>query len=279
MAADCVSFLHWALPQLGLAWPGFRRVRRQVCRRIGHRIQELRLPDPTAYRRLLETTPDEWAVLEHCCRITISRFFRDWAVFKQLRDHILPQLAAGVAEERRHLRAWSAGCASGEEPYSLAILWRLGLDVPTVGVEIVATDVDQDLLERARRALYPPSSLREVPAPWRLVAFEPERQGFRVRPEFREGVSFLQQDLRRENPSGRFDLILCRNVAFTYFDDAGRRATLRRFASLLYPNGVLVIGREEALPEGEGQFRPCSGAAGIHSFVTREAEKASPACT
>src|SRR5919197_810463 len=112
---DCVDFLRWALPRIGLRWEGFRKVRRQVCRRVGRRIAELGLGDLDAYRAYLREHPDEWAKLERLTPITISRFYRDRAVFEALEHAVIPALG----EEPR---IWSAGCASGEEAYTLALI-------------------------------------------------------------------------------------------------------------------------------------------------------------
>ena len=109
----CVEFLQWALPRLRMRWPGFRRVRRQVCKRIDGRLRELGLDNTAAYQEYLENNPAEWHVLDDFCRISISRFYRDRSVFDCLRDDVLPNLAARAAAlGERQLRCWSAGCAS-----------------------------------------------------------------------------------------------------------------------------------------------------------------------
>ena len=82
---NCVDFLQWALPQMGYAWPGFRRVRRQVCKRVGRRLRDLHLGNMDAYRRYLEAAPDEWRILDRFCGIPISRFGRDWRVSDPIR--------------------------------------------------------------------------------------------------------------------------------------------------------------------------------------------------
>ena len=120
--ADCVAFLQWALPHLDMRWTGFRKVRGQVCKRIKRRLKQLGLEEYSSYRQLLETEPAEWRVLDECCHITISRFFRDRDVFELLRKRILPEMARKAAREGRPARIWSAGCASGEEPYTLRML-------------------------------------------------------------------------------------------------------------------------------------------------------------
>ena len=96
--ADCVAFLQWALPQLGLHWPGFRKVRRQVCRRIAARLRALELADAAAYRGHLQSHSGEWPALAVLCTVTISRFYRDREVFDCLGAAVLPALAAAALE-------------------------------------------------------------------------------------------------------------------------------------------------------------------------------------
>ena len=93
---DCVQFLQWALPMMRMRWPGFRKVRRQVCKRVDRRLRRLGLVDVTAYRAYLDDHPDEWSQLDQLCRIPISRFYRDRGVFDLLRDDVLPSLAAAA---------------------------------------------------------------------------------------------------------------------------------------------------------------------------------------
>jgi chemotaxis protein methyltransferase CheR len=265
--ATCVAFLTWALPRLGLAWPGFRRVRRQVCRRLGLRLQALRLADAAAYRAYLERHPEEWAVLDSLCTISVSRFYREANVFEHLGRTVLPAVAeAAVGRRDRTLSAWSAGCASGEEPYSLVILWRLALAArfPDLSLRVLSTDLDPHLLARAAAARYRGGSLRELPPAWRDEAFAREGPLFALRPEFRKGVSFLRHDLRQEPPRGPFDLVLCRYVAFTYFDDASRRRTLARLLGEIRAGGALVVGRRERLPEPVADLVPWGPAPGVY---------------
>ncbi len=247
--AECVAFLQWALPRLRMRWAGFRKVRRQVCRRISRRQAELGLDGVDAYRVRLEAEPAEWAVLERLCRITISRFWRDRGLFEALRDEVLPVLGPDVA-------AWSAGCASGEEPYSLV----LAAGEAGVGLRVLATDVDPVLLERARRARYRESSLRELPPELRRRAFEGER----LKREYRARVEFAVHDLRRGAPDGPFDLVLCRNVLFTYFEQELQREVGGRLAASLRPGGALVVGAHEKLPDGLEGLEPWSSLRGVH---------------
>lgn len=222
---DCVAFLQWALPRLGRRWAGYRKVRRQVCRRVRRRAGELGLDSLDAYRAHLEARPDEWEVLDGLMNVTISRFNRDRGVFAFLRDEVLEP----------GMRVWSAGCASGEEPYTLALLCD--------GLDILATDVDPAMLRRAEAASYPESALRELP----------DRDAFTdgvLDARYRR-VTFALHDVRDDPPPGPFDLVLCRNLAFTYFDEATQRATLQRLARV---TTMLVIGGHERLPAGQTEF-------------------------
>jgi chemotaxis protein methyltransferase CheR len=254
---DCIAFLQWALPSLGLHWPGFRKVRRRVCKRIARRMRELGLADAAAYRARLEGDPAEWRSLGGLCTIPISRFYRDREVFDCLGAEVLPALARSA----QRLECWSAGCASGEEPYTLSIQWRLQLAArfPRLELRVLGTDVNERLLERARAACYGASSLEALPATWREKAFEPRGRLWCLREGFRAHVELAQQDLLAALPEREFDLVLCRNLAFTYFDAAGARRALERIASRLRPGGALVIGIHERLPAPAEGFAPWPG--------------------
>jgi chemotaxis protein methyltransferase CheR len=222
-------------------------VRRQVCKRIDRRLREFGLPDIDAYTVYLESHPDEWMSLDELCRISISRFYRDKRFFEELGRNALPKLIQlALRRGDSELRCWSVGCASGEEPYSLNILWKLESQCE-FPLKITATDVDNHLLERARRAHYSKSSLKDIPPKWHQ-AFEETGGNFVLREEFRQGIEFSLQDVRQEIPEESFHLILCRNLVFTYFDEVLQREVLARIKSRLIPDGVLLIGHREKLP-------------------------------
>jgi chemotaxis protein methyltransferase CheR len=247
-APDCIAFLQWALPRLDLRWAGFRKVRKQVCKRLKRRIHLLGLSGFTAYRDLLDANPEEWQFLDDCCRITISRFFRDRRVFEILRDRVLPEIAQRATIQQREAQCWSAGCASGEEPYTLRLLWDLKIET-TARLSIVASDVDDAVLARAREGCYPVASLRELPPDLVARGFEEGEHLFCIPERHRRGITFMHHDLRSDILPGFFDLILCRNLAFTYFAPRLQCQVLERLAERLRPNGWLVIGAHERLPD------------------------------
>lgn len=241
--ADAARVLEAVMPSLGLRWAGFKNVSRQVLRRVIARARELGL-GPAEYQALLERSEDERRCLDRMAFVTVSRFYRDAAVYDTLAERYFPELIRRLGGARP-LRVWSAGCASGEEPYTVAMLFE-----PDVQVEVVATDIDDVVLERARRAVYARGSFSELPK--RLwaghIVVVPE--GLRVSDALRRRVTFQRGDVRVDSPAGSFDVVLCRNLAFTYFAEPGARRFLARLERLIEPDGLLVVGRGESIPEG-----------------------------
>jgi chemotaxis protein methyltransferase CheR len=251
---ECVAFLQWALPRIGRRWAGYRKVRRQVCRRVRRRAGELGCASLADYRARLERDPCEWIELDALTNITISRFYRDRGVFAFLESDVLPALAASARDAGRAVvRAWSAGCASGEEPFTLAIVWERAV-AADAELQITATDTDPALLRRAAEGRYPRSALRELPESRRDAAFARDGDELVIASRFRRTVTLERRDIRAEPPRGPFDLVLCRYLAFTYFDDARQRETVRRLASVTAPGAALVLGTHEGLPDGEPGF-------------------------
>lgn len=279
----CSDFLRWALPEMGYAWPGFRRVRRQVCKRIGRRLKELHLGDLDAYRRYLENEPAEWRVLDGFCWIPISRFGRDWTVFERIGSVVLPELCKrATADGRESIDCWCVGCARGEEPYTLAAVWDFVVapSWPGLSISILATDIDAAQIGRANVGFFKESSLRELPPDWRSRMFEANAGGFQIRPVFRKAIRFAVQDVRRTELDADFDLILCRNLALTYFDDALAHRVLERLIDRLQPGGALVIGARERLPTDVRNVESWIAEQGIYrhtsGFMRRDARTTDP---
>jgi chemotaxis protein methyltransferase CheR len=265
---ECIRFLQWALPKLRYRWAGFRRVRRQVCKRLGRRLAELALPDLTTYRTYLVQHPNEWRVLDAACRVTISRFYRDKGVWGALRSAVLPDVLCDAQNDGAdEVRCWCAGCGSGEEPYTLRMAWVLDVaHEANVGLalRITASDSNTDLLERARRGVYTSSSLRSLPREWVGTVFESSPSGYTIRPEHKEGIDFVEQDIRREMPAEMFRIVFCRNLVFTYFDESLQREVAAGIERRLVPNGFLIVGVHESLPPGTVAFEPLDGVKGVY---------------
>lgn len=266
---ECIVFLQWALPRLRMRWPGFRKVRKQVCKRIHRRLSELKMAEARQYRTWLEHHPEEWEILDSFCRISISRFYRDRRVFDDLCRSILPELAHQATRRREiELRSWSAGCASGEEPYTLGIAWCLKMrdTFPNLSFRILATDADEFVLRRAQAADYVASSLKELPPEWVETAFLRSGRLYHLREEFRQGIEFVRQDIRIAQPSGPFHLILCRNLVFTYFDAKQQVELLAKLTDRLSLGGYLMLGCHERLPPGQVRLVEIADAPGIYRF-------------
>jgi chemotaxis protein methyltransferase CheR len=153
------------------------------------------------------------------------------------------------------MRVWSAGCGAGEEAYSLAI----GARQRGIPIRILGTDWDEHQLARAREARYSPGCLKELPAEWRISAFEYVQGQFVLRRELRVSLELLHQDIRKDMPAGPFHLILCRYLAFTYFDPQLQHAIAEGLLRRIAPNGYVAIGKHESWPTdvpGLAEVRP-----------------------
>lgn len=248
---EFARFMKWCLPRLDLRWAGFRKVSGTVRKRVARRIGELGLADLAAYRERLESDPSEWHVLDGFCRIPISRFYRDKGVYEALASEVLPACAEAVRKRGGGaIGVLSAGCASGEEPYTVNLIWRLCLSerFPGVDLRVLAIDIDEGMLQRAERACYSASAFRAMPESLLEQGFFPAGGEYCLRDGFRPGVRFEKADLRERVPPGPFDLILCRNTAFTYFEGAVQAQVFSALDASLREGGFLVIGAHESLP-------------------------------
>jgi len=234
-----------------LRWDGYKKVSGQVCKRIKKRFTHLGLADYNSYRSFLECHADEWKALERMTRISISRFFRDRKVWEELGENILPALARQADQENRSFRCWSAGCASGEEPYSFAILWkeRVAYRFPRLKMDLVATDANEELLKRAVQARYSTGSLKEVPGEWMDLCFKRKSSGFLLSEAYRDTVEFLHQDIREEMPEGVFDIIFCKNLVAMYFSSELATEIFMKIIRQLRGDGFLVLGNHETVPK------------------------------
>jgi chemotaxis protein methyltransferase CheR len=217
------------------------------------------------YLRLLATAPAELDLLLESLTIKVSSFFRDPLAFEYLNVFVLPSLLAGkAATGDGSLRVWSAACANGEEPYSVAILLHelARHDVTAAEAILFATDIDPKALSQAHAALYPAASLANVRHGLLESAFTPEGESFRVRPAIARRVRFSVHDMldRRsvapaESVFGTFDLVLCRNLLI-YFQPDYQEFICEKLYRSLAGGGYLLLGSTEILPEPwSGRFR------------------------
>ena len=231
------------------------RKRDMVYTRLARRLRSLGLQTFAQYCDTLKG-PDadsEFGYLINAITTNHTRFFREPHHFHHLRNVVVRRFAKELRTKRAEgLRIWSAGCSTGEEPYSAAMVVAASLArAEAVKVKILATDLDSNVLEACRRARYPLESLDAVPAPLRArFVKQDEQEGVAdIDPRLRELIAFKQLNLLHDWPmKGPFDLIFCRNVMI-YFDNETRNELIRRYAELLRPGGYFYLGHSESLLE------------------------------
>ena len=214
-------------------------------RRFAVRMRARGVSDYGGYVQLLRSDPLEYDELMRDLTINVTQFFRDEAVFGVLEDEVLPLLIyRKVTLGDASIRIWSAGCSSGEEPYSIAILIRelLGEEYVT----IVASDIDDEVLESARRGRYMPRQIVNVPLPYLERYFTLDGDLYQLSPSIMNMVQFRNIDLFTKTAGSRFDMILCRNVVIYFNRDMQERLYIK-FHRALQPGGYLVMGNTETL--------------------------------
>jgi chemotaxis protein methyltransferase CheR len=242
----------------GLSWDGYRRVRRGVKKHLRAHMVALGSRSVKAYLERLEGDGQAREEAERLMTVSMSRFFRDKGLWQALEFGVLPGLV-GCGEDR--IRVWSAGCACGEEAYSLRIVWQALCDrcgrLPDL--ELWATDANRSFLEKARDGIYGPGSLKELPDEWRASHFSrvPGGDRFSFSGALKEGIRWRVHDLvREEPPASGFHLVLLRNNLLTYYEKKLQVPAFQRIVSALRPGGVLILGKKERLPGECGALVP-----------------------
>jgi len=227
-----------------------------IMRRIGRRMAVTHNGNLRDYADYLRTHPDEIGELVKAFLIKVTGFFRDPEAFDFLANSIIPGLIDRAKANGSSLRLWSAGCATGEEAYSLALLLadRLGSEFAEWNIKIFATDIAEDAIAFARRGIYPETVLKDLPEDFRLRYFERIDHGFRVSKALRQTVIFGQQDISRGVPFPRIDLVTCRNLLI-YLKAELQQTVLDLFAySLHQSRGYLFLGKAETTRPTKAMF-------------------------
>jgi chemotaxis protein methyltransferase CheR len=237
------------LDRLGLSWPGYRKVRKGVKKRIRRHMLESGFRRVETYLAALERSDALRRKCELLLTVSISRFFRDRLLWEVLEDRILPDLLMKGLEE---IRVWSAGCACGEEAYTFKILWQglLEREESLPPLTFLASDMNPLYLEKARTGIYPRSSLKEVPEERRSLHFLPREGGTRymVKPSLKEGILWKEHHLLYDPPEKDFHLIFLRNNLLTYNKAELSGPAFRMAVAGLRRGGFLIIGSHEKIP-------------------------------
>jgi len=219
-----------------------------IRRRIGIRVRATHCKNAEEYGDLLTRKGEETDHLLKVLTIHVSQFFRNPSTFEKLKVEIIPKLLERRDAEGRGLTFWSVGCASGEEPYSLALILKefFPRDANGDRIRILATDVDANILETAKEGIYGEERLVDLPGPIRERWFLSQGGKFHLMPEIKELVDFERRDLCVRETFPDCDLILCRNVLI-YFERVFQERILNGFADVLGRGGILVMGKSETL--------------------------------
>jgi two-component system, chemotaxis family, CheB/CheR fusion protein len=240
---------------------------RRIARRMA--MAGIEPGDTDRYLDRLRAEPDELELLAKDLLINITSFFRDPKVFELLAETIIPELVANAAADQP-LRIWIAGCSTGEETYSLALLFRerIVLENRNLKLQVFASDVDPDAVDRAREGLYPGSIEAEVSAERLARFFTKEGPNYRVNPELRSMVVFTVQDVLTDPPFSRLDLVSCRNLLIYLRPDAQAKV-LSLFHFALREGGVLLLGSSETVGSFEERFKLISKPARLYRHLNR----------
>ena len=252
---DLLVLLEQLHAQSGVDFQLYKRA--TILRRLQGRIAATGSLDLAGYLVHLTAHPEEQQRLVSSFLIKVTQFMRDPEIFAYLREQLLPALHAALPAQEPRLRIWSAGCATGEEAYSLAIMVceELGVDLERVIVKIFATDLDVDAISYARRGIYPTSALADVPPALIDRYFVANGTSYTVSRRIRSLVVFGEHDLSQRAPFPQIDLVLCRNVLIYFTRELQQRA-LQLFAFALRDGGTLVLGRTESISPLAESFVP-----------------------
>lgn len=231
-------------------------------RRVGARLRSLGLHSYRQYIDYLDEHAEEYAKLLDTLTINVTDFYRDSAVYDIFRKDVVPAMVEHkLKSSHRMIRAWSAGCATGEEAYSITMsfLDGLGKHADDFLLTVLATDLDESALATAEAAQYSIDKMKNIPKTHRLKYLEVEGKQFTIRPEVAQHVRFRQLNLFEDKPISIVDVIFCRNV-FIYFTREQQARVLDLFWSALSRGGYLVLGRSEKLaPQAAERFELVNG--------------------
>jgi two-component system CheB/CheR fusion protein len=239
------NLLQYIKSNRGFDFSGYKRA--SLSRRIRKRMQTIHVENYSEYLDYLEVHPNEFVELFNTVLINVTSFFREPKAWEYIANEIIPQIV-NFERLNKPIRIWSAGCASGEETYTIAILLAeaLGMEKYSQRVKVFATDVDMEALNYARHASYSSKEIQNIPSEILEKYFEPVNTHFSIKKELRRGVIFGRHDLVQDAPISKIDLLVCRNTLM-YFNSETQSKILDRFHFALNSGGFLFLGKAEML--------------------------------
>lgn len=225
-----------------------------IKRRLLSRMNSTRSKDFADYHQYLRTHPEEEEKLRNALTINVTKFFRDPDVFNLVRKEIFPT----ILRDKRSLKIWSAGCSSGEEPYTYAIiLYELGKTGPAFQGAIIATDIDEEILKRARIGAYDKNALENMTETQISKHFDKKEDGkYYIKDHIKQIVKFQNHDLMTKPPAQMVDMVSCRNVTI-YFNEQQKKDLVKKVHESLGKDGFYIMGMSEYMAKDvEHLFKP-----------------------
>ncbi|MBN2352302.1 MAG: protein-glutamate O-methyltransferase [Spirochaetales bacterium] len=214
--------------------------------RLQERLKITQRQDVKNYYDYIMRNPDEMKMLLDSVTTNLTRFFRNTGQFETLERFVLPDLVAYKTKiNQPRVRVWSAGCATGEEPYSIAFVLKEKLP-RHFDLEIIASDLSLKSIMTAREGYYPESKIEGVPGPYLARYFEKQESGYQVKEEIKSLIRFDYHNLKFDSGLQHVDILFCRNVII-YFDEAAQKAVIERFWKIMGPHSYLFLGHSESL--------------------------------
>ncbi|HOZ73341.1 MAG TPA: protein-glutamate O-methyltransferase CheR [Spirochaetales bacterium] len=212
--------------------------------RLRERLRENKLQTPQEYYAILVKDKEELKVLLDSVTTNLTRFFRNQAHFDAIEHYVVPALLK-LRQAERKIRVWSAGCSTGEEPYTIALLLKELLPAGWKA-EITASDISLKSLMVGKEGFYPETRIQGIPEPYLPKYFERRGNGYQVKDEIKNSIRFDYHNLKNDSGQRGLDVVFCRNVLI-YFDEAAQKATIERFWEAMAPKSFLFIGHSESL--------------------------------
>ena len=214
--------------------------------RLKERLKEQNLSNIQAYYNLILKDPEEMKILLDSVTTNLTRFFRNTGHFQTLENHVIPDLVDYKKKKNNYyLKVWSAGCSTGEEPYSIAMILKEKLS-PAIRTEIIASDLSLQSLMKAQEGFYTDNKVGGIPKPYLKKYFEKKHKGYQIKETIKSMVKFDYHNLKFESGLRNVDILFCRNVII-YFDKAAQKALINRFWDIMNSHSFLFLGHSESL--------------------------------